>query len=107
MNGADETAAATSVTRLISLLDDQIASAENGQFDRVEALLGQSSALADELVESGTVHCQAWQARQGDISQRYRRLELILASAREITKDRLKHTKTTTKMLAAYRSFGR
>ncbi len=107
MTIADESHAMALVSQLATLLDDQIASAENGEFERVESLLGASSALAHEIVETRAFDFQACQAWQDTISKRYQRLELMLASARAITKDELKHTKTTLKMLKVYRSSNR
>jgi hypothetical protein len=107
MTVADESHAMTLVSQLVTLLDDQIYSAENGHFERVESLLGASSALAHEVVETRAFDFQACQAWQDKISERYQRLELMLASAKAITKGDLKHAKNTLKMLAVYRSSNR
>jgi len=107
MNMAGPKHAMTLVSQLVTLLDDQITSAENGQFERVENLMGEVSALAHEVVNTRAFDdpsCQAW---QDDITERYRRLELILASAKANTQDELKFAKTTLKMLGVYRSSNR
>lgn len=107
MTIADESHAMALVSELVTLLDDQIASAENGEFERVESLLGASSALAHEVVETRAFDFQVCQVWQDTISERYQRLELMLASARAITKGELKHTKTKLRMLKVYRSSNR
>jgi hypothetical protein len=104
---ADEAHASILVSQLATLLDDQLVSAENGQFERVESLMVASSALADDIVKTRAFNCHAWQAWQDEISRKYQRLELMLASAKEITKGKLTHTKSTLKMLAVYRSSNR
>lgn len=104
---ADEAQAMTLVTQLVTLLDDQISSAENGQFERVESLMEASSALTSQVVEARAFDFETCQARQGEIRKKYRRLELMLTSAKEITKGELKQAKRTTKMLAVYRSSNR
>ena len=107
MSMASQRHAMTLVSQLVTLLDDQITSAENGQFERVESLMGEASALAGEVVNTRVFDdpsCQAW---QNDITERYRRLELILASAKANTQDELKFVKTTQKMLGVYRSSNR
>ena len=104
---AGQTHAMTLVSRLVTLLDDQIISAENGQFERLENLMGEASVLALEVMTGRAFDDPACQASQNDITERYRRLELILASAKANTKGELKLVKTTVKMLAAYRSSNR
>jgi hypothetical protein len=97
----------TRLGELVALLDEQIDSAENGRFECVENLMASSSALAREIAEAGAIDPQARQLWKGQIVHRYKRLELILASAREITKGELKHVQTTKKMLAVYRGSNR
>ncbi len=107
MTAPDESHALAMVSQLVSLLDDQIICAENGQFERVENLLGEASALAREVVETRAFDfrtCQAWQDK---ISERYQRLELILTSAKAITEGELKHANNTLRILAVYRSSNR
>ncbi|MCP4450909.1 MAG: hypothetical protein GY809_05565 [Planctomycetes bacterium] len=107
MTVADESHAMTLVSQLVTLLDAQIVSAENGQFERIEDLLGVSSALAHDIVEARAFDFQSCQSWQGKISKRYQRLELMLASAKANTEGELKHAKNTSKMLALYRSANR
>jgi hypothetical protein len=107
MTVADESHAMALVSQLVTVLDDQITSAENGQFERVETLLGASSALAHDLVATRAFDYQACQAWKEKISKRYKRLELMLASAKANTEGELKHTNNTLKMLAVYRSSNR
>ena len=95
-----ETHAKKMVRRLATLLDDQIVSAKKNQLQRVEALMGETSDLAQEVAKVGAFEYPACRAWQEDIAERYRRLELILASARGIAIDDLKQTKTKMKMLA-------
>ena len=107
MTIADESHAMALVIELVTLLDDQLASAEKGEFERVESLLGASSALAHEVVETRAFDFQVCRAWQHKISKKYQRLELMLASAKAITRGDLKHAKNTLKMLAVYRSSNR
>ena len=107
MTVPDESHAMTLVSQLVTLLDDQIASAENGQFERIESLLEATLALAHEVLEARAFDFQACQAWQDKISKRYERLELMLASAKATTEGELKHTNNTLKMLAVYRSSNR
>ena len=104
---ADDTHAMTLVGQLVTLLDEQIASAENGRFEQIENLMEASSTLAHEIVETRGFDYQACQVWQAKIVHRYKRLELILASAREITKGELRQVQTTKKMLAVYRGSNR
>ena len=104
---ADQTHAITLVDQLEALLDDQIISAENGQFEQVEALMEEASVLAGEIVETRAFDAPQCRILHRGIARRYGRLEMILACAKANTKDELKLAKTTMKMLAAYRSSSR
>ncbi|MCF7972298.1 MAG: hypothetical protein K9N55_00625 [Phycisphaerae bacterium] len=103
----DETREKALVYQLVTLLDEQIASAAMGHFEHMESLMEASSGLALEIAKTRARDDQASQVWQEQIVRRYKRLELTLASAKEITKDKLRHVQISKKMLAVYRGSNR
>ncbi len=104
---SEETDALALVNRLLFLLDDQISSAEKGYFEYVERVMEESSVLANEVAQLKAFEYPSCQGLKGSVIQKYKRLELMLGAAKEITKDELKLVQTTKKMLAVYRSSNR